>query len=110
MSDPVWIAEARVVWVMPGGEHRPGRIAVGMPTMIGEHEARCTIALDGFEPAHAVSGEGTLQALLLALTLGGMRLHDFVSRGGRVLGEDGVHERQLGAIFGPLLTAAKPPG
>ena len=108
-SAVVWIAEKAVIWAFPDGEQRPGRIAVGMPTMIGEHTGRCTIALDGFEPERPIVGEGTLQALLLALRLGGYRLHDFTSRGGRVLTPAG-DEVGLDAIFGPLLMEAKAPG
>jgi len=109
MGSTTWLAEQPVIWVFPDGERRPGRIAVGMLEMISDQQARCTIALDGFEPPRSIVGEGALQALLLALQLGGYRLHDFISRGGRVLSPAG-DDVGLAAIFGPLFTTAAPPG
>jgi len=112
MTEPDWIAEHSVIWVLPTGEQHPGRIAISLPRNVGEFEDRCTLALDGLEPQRAVSGDGTLQALLLAIRYAGYRLHDFTSRGGRVLESDGS-EFGLAAIFGPILTSAgeyRPPG
>lgn len=109
----MWIAELPVVWLSADGVRTVGRIALGLPELVpGEHGglARCTIALDGFEPERSIGGDGTLQALLYALQLGGMRLHDFIARGGRVLAADGLSDVGIDSIFGPLLTEAKAPG
>ena len=100
-----WIAEEHVIWVLPSGERRAGRIAVGLPEMVadGEGEAKCTIALDGLEPVRAVSGQGTMQALLLALRLGGMRLYDFISHGMSVRCPNDDSEIDLSESFGAFL-------
>jgi hypothetical protein len=80
----------------------------------GTENASCPIALDGMEQCRPIHGETTLQALLLAIRFLGMRLHDFLSRGGRVVyaddnaGGDDV-EVALDALFGALPRDA-PPG
>jgi len=111
---PTWIAEEPVVFVHPDGERVAGRIAIGMPVWIDANGASCAISLDGFETFRGpIHGGSPLQALLLAARLLGMRLHDFRSRGGRVLypgggaDEDEDAEVPLEAIFGPYLA---PPG
>lgn len=103
---PTWIAEEQVVFVQPNGNRTEGRIAVGRPFQ-GPENASCPIALDGLESCRPIHGETTLQAMLLGIRFLGMRLHDFLSRGGRVLypGDqpDGDVEVELEALFGPLL-------
>ena len=107
---PTWIAEERVVFVQPDGTRVAGRIAVGLPTQAPEN-AWCPVVLDGMERSTRIGGETTLQALLLAVSFLGMRLHDFLSRGGRVLypakgageAETGDLDFALDALFGPLL-------
>jgi len=104
---PTWIAEERVLFVHADGRRSNGRIAVGLPTRMPTGEAACPIALDGLERLPPISGESELQALCLALGLLGMRLHDFVSRGGRVLEASGEHEElPLAAVLGPLFRDA----
>ena len=98
-----WIAEEEVVFVQPSGIRSVGRIAVGLPAQ-GPENAWCPIALDGLERIGPIAGETTLQALLLAISFLGMRLHDFLSRGGRVLYPDQTEgDVVLSALFGPLL-------
>lgn len=99
-----WIAEMQVTWIPASGERRPGRIAIGMPVAVSDDEASCLYALDGLEyVAGPMRGAHRMQALCQALCFIGWKLHDFVSRGGRVLNDDG-EDVALDAVFGPLLT------
>jgi len=52
---------------------------------------------------HPIIGGGTLQALLLAVQLVGSMLHDFISRGGRILDPEDDSDVPLAALFGPML-------
>lgn len=103
-----WIAEERVVFVHADGRRTAGRIAIGEPEPRGR-DACCEVALEGMERSYTLVGASTLQALMLAIQLGGYRLHDFIAKGGRVLGPAGG-DVALEALFGPLLRAAKVPG
>lgn len=116
-----WIAEASVVFVLPSGERRPGRIAIGMPEADGK-AFRCAFALDGVheprDPPRAIFGDNALQALLLTVRFLGYRLHDVRTRGWRVFdaGDDDAPETDdtseawLQAHFGPLLCHPTPRG
>lgn len=116
-----WIAEHEVIWLLPSGERRPGRIAIGIPEAIaateeeGEH-AWCAYALDGLpSPAGGrAGGADTLQALWHALQMIGFRLYWLFSDGGRVLyppDEDRATEDPQGdtagliSMLGPLVRA-----
>jgi hypothetical protein len=103
------MAEEQVVFVHPDGRREAGRIAVGLPEQLDPNEARCAISLDGFERTRPIHGGSTLQALLLAIRFLGMRLHDFTSKGGRVVDPDEGDDVPLEAFFGDLLRAAEPP-
>jgi hypothetical protein len=98
-----WIAEEHVVLVAPDGRRTSGRIAVGLPVQLDATEATCDIVLDGWTRPLAVHGASPLQALLLAVQMLGMTLHDFVAKGGRVLSADDQSQVPLEAFFGPLL-------
>jgi hypothetical protein len=99
-----WIAELQVTWVLASGERRNGRIAIGMPVVVADNEASCAYALDGLEyVAGPMRGAHTMQALCMALRFVGLKLHTFLARGGRVLGDDG-DDAGLEDVFGPLLT------
>ena len=106
---PSWIAEEPVVFVYADGRRNAGRIAVGLPEHVGADEARCSIALDGLERTRPIHGATTLQALLLAIRFLGMRLHDFMLKGGRVVDPNEDTDVPLGAFLGTLLRAAEPP-
>jgi len=100
----VWIAELAVTFLFPNGERASGRIAVGLPVQIAEGEAHCMLALDGIQiQSYPAIGDCKMQALLLAVQQIGMRLHDFLSRGGRVLCPDEDKDIRLDLFFGPLL-------
>src|SRR5689334_1996949 len=103
---PTWIAEEPVVFVRADGRRSAGRIAVAQPERADTGEARCAVILEGLETNLPISGESTLQALLLGLRFLGMRLHDFLSNGGRVLDPEDDSDLQLDVLFGPLLRAA----
>jgi hypothetical protein len=107
-----WIAEEPVVFVHPNGTRTAGRIALGAPVR-REHDCACQVALDGMERSVAIYGDSTLQALLLASRYLGMRLHDFLSRGGRVLYPPDADEGDdtdvaLSALFGSFLREPDP--
>lgn len=104
-----WIAEESVVFVHPDGTRTTGRIALGMPFR-REDYCVCDASLEGMERALEIHGESTLQALMLASRHLGMRLHDFLSRGGRVVyppnvAEDDDTDVPLSALFAELLRA-----
>jgi hypothetical protein len=101
---PTWIAEERVVFVHPDGRRTPGRIAVGLPVELDATEASCQVALDGCrETPGSIRGGSTLQALMLAVQFLSTLLHDFVSKGGRVLYPDDDADVPLDALFGARL-------
>jgi hypothetical protein len=107
---PTWIAELRVVLVHPDGRRVAGDIAVGQPyTLAGgdpaaSYESHCPVEIDSLHSrAHPIIGGGTLQALLLGVQFLGTMLHDFVSRGGRVLYPDDGSDVPLPALFGVML-------
>lgn len=108
---PTWIAEERVIFVHPDGRRSPGRIAVGLPVQVDPAESTCPIALDGFHTIpRPIHGGSNLQALMLAVRFLGMRIHDFLSKGGRVLDPDDDTDMQLQAFFGRLLADPDPTG
>jgi hypothetical protein len=98
-----WIAERRVVLVFADGQRVAGRIAIGQPRMVSDHEGKCDLWLEGLDKVRAISGNGTLQPLLLALRNAGAQLDGFLRQGGRLLDPDTDEEIDLELTFGPLL-------
>jgi hypothetical protein len=115
-----WIAEQEVTFVHPGGKRIDGVIGIGMP-FPGPPNASCTYSLEGLyapgEAARPISGEDTLQALLLTVRFMGNQLQQFLSQGGRVVfrsegpiesdataDDGGDIDFPLEMYFGPLLT------
>lgn len=98
-----WIAEEPVVFLRPDGQRIAGRIVVGQPERVETGEARCAVLLEGLEQTLPIHGESTLQALLLGVRFLGMRLHDFRSKGGRIVDPEDDSDVELEALFGPLL-------
>ena len=94
------------MFVHPDGTRSPGRIALGAPVR-RELDCACLVALDGLERSVAIYGDSTLQALLLASRFLGTRLHDFLSRGGRVLDPHDT-DIELSALFGSFLSEPDP--
>jgi hypothetical protein len=71
----------------------------------GNGEARCAYLLEGLEDSgDPLSGDGTLEALILAVRFVGWRLHVFVSQGGYVTRQDDFYPARFKDLFGPLLT------
>lgn len=88
-----------------------GRIAVGLPEVGDEGQARCPVMLDGhFHRPTAIAGADTLQALVLGLQFLATMLHEFVAQGGRVLYPDDDEDVPLDAVFGGLRLAPPEPG
>ena len=100
-----WIAEEHVIWAFPDGQRRKGRIAIGEPELAPGGETVCAYALDGLEyVAGPIRGAGAMQALCIALSFIGWKLHTFSAHGGRVLHDDeDLEEVDLESVFGPLL-------
>ena len=115
---PTWIAELRVILVHPDGRREPGHIAVGKPYVLGDDadvaapfESHCPIEITGFHSREQpIIGGGTLQALVLGVQFLGMMMHEFLTRGGRVLDPDDDSEVPLESIFGGLLKTAAASG
>ena len=107
---PAWIADETFVFLHPGGHRTAGRVAIGMPRVMPEGEARCAVHIDGIDygGGDGIAGETTLQALCLAMRFAGYQLHDFVQRGGVVRDESDEYEVNLDHWFGPLLCAPPP--
>ena len=94
----------------PDGRRVHGHIAVGQPYTLaggdpaGSYECHCPVEIDGIHSReHPIIGGGTLQALLLGVRFLGTMLHDFTSRGGRVLDPEDDSDVPLAALFGPML-------
>jgi len=103
LREPTWIAEHAVVFVHPDGRRCDGRIAVGLPYMVSDVQARCPLVLEGLETfPPQIAGDSTLQAMLLAIRLAAVRLHDFRARGGRIEypSEEGGGDVDLDALYG----------
>jgi hypothetical protein len=106
------IAELRLSGVRADGSVVPITVSVGQPYQHERHW-RCPISLVGIDDHLAdIAGEDSLQALCLGLRLLGLRLADFLARGGRLFVEgsgpdDPETELPLAAYFGTL--AGGPP-
>lgn len=100
------IAEAHVIWVMPSGERRPGRIAICAPEPDPSPDIEncttwaCWWFMEGLwhRPSKAL-GDGSLQPLMLALQMIGYELHAFISRGGKVLTPDEEEAGSAGVLM-----------
>lgn len=113
-----WIAEQAVTWVLPSGERRAGRIAIGHPEYVedadGSH-TQCAYVLDGLGDIRSrerrACGEGSLQALWHAMQDVGHELYWLFCDGVRVvLPQDEGADPQAGAasllgLLGPLVRA-----
>ena len=74
------------------------------------YESHCPVEIDGIHSRDLpVIGVGTLQALIMGIRLLGTLLHDFVSRGGRILDPDDDSEVPLEFLFGPMLRVFNAP-
>jgi hypothetical protein len=103
--EPTWIAVQHVVWVEPGGERRPGRIAVAAPQS-GDRCSMCRVVCDCYDRSRrAIFGADHMQALMLALRMIGWDLHRFLASGGQVFAAGTREDVGIPYIFGPLLEA-----
>jgi len=106
------IAEDLVLWVLPSGERRPGRIAICAPEPDTDSDTMwtCWWFLEGLkhEPRQAL-GDGSLQALMLTLKTIGYELHAFIARGGTVL-MPGHEEAGSSAVLVSLRVLLRQPG
>ena len=99
------IAELRLSGLRADGSVVPITVSVGQPYQ-AERCWRCHVSLTGIDDhLPDIGGEDSFQALCLGLRLLGLRLADFVAKGGRLFVEDGGHndpdtEVPLEAYFG----------
>jgi hypothetical protein len=108
--ETTWVADEQVIFVHPNGRRSPGRIAIGIPVRHGEYEVRCAVSLDGLETIGIKAcGSSPMQALMLGLQLLGYRLHDFVSRGGKVVGPD-PDDREPAGVLSMFRVLMRRPG
>ena len=108
------IAEDHVIWVMPSGERRPGRIAIcapepsPSPDVEADSTWACWWFMEGiWHRPCKVLGNGSLQPLIFALRMIGYELHAFISRGGRVL-SPGEEAGSAGALMSLRLLLRRP--
>jgi hypothetical protein len=89
ISDP--FASVEFVWVAADGSELPIEARVGRPYLVGRTEWACPCAIEGLDGAYPdIHGEGSVQALCLALGLIHRRLLHILEGGGRLLDP---HER-----------------
>jgi hypothetical protein len=98
------IAELRLSGVRHDGQVVLIAAAVGQPYQ-GKGRWCCPVSLTGIDDRSVdVGGEDSMQALCLGLRLVGLRLADFVTKGGRLFNEGEPHEPDsefpLEAYFG----------
>jgi hypothetical protein len=106
-----WIAEEPITFVYPDGRRVDGRIAIGLPTMVDEHEGRCELGVEPLDPrVRGYSGEGKLQALVAALRIAGTLIDAFIKKGGRLVEPGTDEDVAIDAVLGPLLAPPEPPG
>lgn len=105
IRDPIAVLE--LTWVRPDGSQSPVTAKVGHPYLVAGTEWACPCALDGIDGAYPdIRGEGSLQALSLALGLLRQRLVHVLSDGGHLLDRlDGqpFDRERLAATFGRQL-------
>lgn len=98
------ISELSVSFVHPDGRKVAGRIWIGRPEVVDDLESRCPVGLDGLhERLGPISGNDTLQALLLAVRFVASLLRDFQELGGKVLLVENDEPVDLRAYFGSLI-------
>jgi hypothetical protein len=101
------IAELRLSGVRADGSIVPITASVGQPCQTEAHW-RCPVSLVGIDDhLPDIAGDDSLQALCLGMRLLGLRLADFVAKGGRLYVEGGGPddpdtELSLEAYFGML--------
>jgi hypothetical protein len=86
LTNPV--ATAAFVMVRPDGTRVPVTAIIGRPYMVERGEGRCPASLSGIDPQYPdICGEGTLQALCLALRLVHTRLEHQLEKGNLLFAE-----------------------
>lgn len=100
-SPPDPIASTAIDLVHADGRRVRGRIWIGNPYQVDEHEAKCPCGIDGLDGRLAdISGSDTLQALMLAARLLANRLSDFNEKGGRIVHPGSDEAFDLEPVFG----------
>jgi hypothetical protein len=98
------IASAGFIWVRGDGSELPIEARVGRPYLVAGTEWACPCAIEGFDGAYPdIRGEGSLQALSLAVGLILQRLGHLLESGGRLLDPDDRHtvdQANLAVMFG----------
>jgi hypothetical protein len=88
-SQPRFIASDELIWLKADGSEVIVTARVGTPYPTTGTEYRCAVELEGFDGRYPdIAGEGSLQALCLAMRLLARRLQDLLQAGGRLVHRD----------------------
>lgn len=75
-------------------------LEVGVPIQKGLHQWGCEVRVTGmFEPARAIYGMDSWQAVQLAFQFISRMLEDFVSRGGKLYWQESMEPLTVGGLF-----------
>lgn len=101
------VAEEQFLFVGADGSEKTVTARLGAPYHDTERESAsgtvwaCPCEVRGFELRYPdIRGEGSWQALCLAITFVRARLDDFCEKGGRILDPRDRHEVSLSVLFG----------
>lgn len=94
------IASERFLCADPSGKEVELTVEIGEPYRIDEQEAACPVAIRGWHRLPDVHGNGTLQALSLAISLAHKLLSDCEDKGYAILEPETREPAALDATFG----------
>ncbi len=103
------IASERFLCVTPSGKETLVTVEIGRPALVDDTTATCFVGLRGFynmsDGEKGIHGEGTLQALCLAIGFAHTLLHDLETRGCALYfpGDDDRTPCNLANLFGRSL-------
>jgi len=88
----------------PSGKKRKVILRIGKPYEHQSGDWACPVELNGYEPRYAdIFGVSSMQALCLAISLVRTRIHDFISKGGRITdGDADSNAKDVEALFGSI--------
>jgi hypothetical protein len=109
MPGPLWIASSDLVCVYPDGTqvHVVARLA--SPTRRRDGTWASTFVVEGLHDAQEMTGEDSLQALCMAMSMVRALLERFEAQGGTVLDAETLSPFPIEATFGLMGTLAAEP-
>lgn len=88
-SEPKFIASIELIWLRADGCEVTITARVGTPYQFDGNQYRCPVEVVGFDGRYPdIAGEGSLQALCLAIRLLSTRLEYLLKEGGRLVYPD----------------------